>query len=98
MNTFITYRLIEQGSCKLSVDGQCDSPGYNVKYLTYSLMNQKTNEIIAFSITQVTEIGNLNRIEKLGFQKTLNQVREKGIVVKKLTTDRHADLEILERG
>ena len=51
----VTHRLIEQGLCKLSGDGRCDSPGYNAKYLTYSLINQKTNEIIVFSITQVTE-------------------------------------------
>ena len=51
----VTHRLIEQGLCKLSGDGRCDSPVYNAKYLTYSLINQKTNEIIVFSITQVTE-------------------------------------------
>ena len=50
-------------------------------------MNQETNEMAAFSITQVTEAGNSNHMEKLGFQKTLNEVREKGIVVKQLTTE-----------
>ena len=72
----------------------CHSPGYNAKYLTYSLMNQKTIEIIAFSIAYVTEAGNLNHMEKLGVQKALNEVREKGIVVKQLTTDRHMDMFI----
>ena len=28
-------------------------------------MNQETNEIIAFSITQATEAGNSNRMEKI---------------------------------
>ena len=44
------------------------------------------------------EVGNSNRMEKPGFQQRLNEVREKGIVVKQLTTDRHADSKILERG
>ena len=40
----------------------------------------------------VTEAGNWNRMEKLCFQKTLNEVKEKGIVVKQLTTDRHVQI------
>ena len=92
INASITHRLIEQRPCKLSGDGRCDSPGWNAKYLTYSLMNQETNEIIAFSINPVTEAGNSNHMEKLGFQKMLNKVRGKGIVVNQLTTDR--DMQI----
>ena len=46
------------------------------------MMNQETNEIIAFSITQATEDGNSNPMEKLEFQKTLNKVREKSIQLK----------------
>ena len=61
----VTHRLAEQRLCKLSGDGRCDSPGYNAKYLTHSLMNQKTNEIIAFSVTKVTEAANSNRMKTL---------------------------------
>ena len=56
------------------------------------LMNQETNEIIVFSITQATEVGNSNRMEKLGFQETLNEVREERVAVKQSTTDRHMDI------
>ena len=58
-------------------------------------MNQETNEIIAFSVTKETEAGNSNCIGKLLFQKTLimNEVREKGIAVKHLTTDRHMQIQ-----
>ena len=55
-------------------------------------MNQETNEIIVFSITQATEVGNSNRMEKLGFQETLNEVREEGVAVKQSTIDRHMDI------
>ena len=79
----------EKGPCKLSGDGRCDSPGHNAKYMTYSLMDQNTNEIISMSITQVTEAGNSNRMEKMGFLKALNNVKEQGISVEMLTTDRH---------
>ena len=40
-----------------------------------SFMNQETNEVWAFSFTQVTEAGNLNHMEKPAFQKFLNEVR-----------------------
>ena len=58
MNASITHRLIEQVPRKLSDDDRCDSPGCNTKYLICSLMtlmNQEANEIVAFSIAQVTE-------------------------------------------
>ena len=86
MNASIIHKLIEQGTRKLSGDGRCKSL---VRKPNTSLINQETNKIIAFSITQVTEARNSNRMEKLGFQKTLNEVREKRILVKQLTTDRH---------
>ena len=55
----------------LSGDGRCDSPGHNAKYLTYSFMDKSANKIGAFSLTQVTEVGNSNRMEKMGFEKAL---------------------------
>ena len=44
-------------------------------------MNQQTNEIVAFAVTQVTEAGNSNRMEKLSFTKVLNEIKEKEICV-----------------
>ena len=58
-------------SIDLSVDGRCDSPEHNAEYLTYSFMDKSRNNIGAFSLTQVTEAGNSNRMEKMGFEKTL---------------------------
>ena len=37
-------------------DGKCDSPGQSAKYGTYTLMDEKTNLIIEFSVLQVTEV------------------------------------------
>ena len=56
------------------------------------MINQEANEIIAFSFTQVKEAENANHMEKLGLQKTLNEVIGKGIVVKQLTIDRHMQI------
>ena len=55
-------------------------------------MNQQTNEIVALVVTQVTEAGNFNRMEKLNFTKALNEVKQKKICVNQLTTDRHTEI------
>ena len=77
---------------ELSGDGRCDSPGHNAKYLTYSFMDKISNKVIAFSLTQVTEAGNSNRMEKVGFIKSLNLLKKKGIIPKQITTGWHTHI------
>ena len=76
MNTSLVNRLKNEGECKLSGDGRHDSPGHNAKYVTYSLMNQQTNEIGAFAVTQVTEAGNSNN-GKSGFYQSTKRSQAK---------------------
>jgi len=44
------------------------------------------------SVTQVTEAGNSNNMEKLGFIKVLTQIKDRDIVVEQITTDRHKQI------
>ena len=69
--TFILDSLKQRKSILLSGDGRCDSPGHNAKYLTYSFLDQSTGKIATLSLTQVTEAGNSNRMELIGFKKDL---------------------------
>lgn len=82
-----------QEICRLSGDGRCNSPGHNAKYLTYTMLDQASNRIIAMSIVQVTEAGNSNRMEKLGFTNVLEELERKKITVKQITTDRHVQIK-----
>lgn len=82
----------KHGVYKFSGDGRCDSPGHNAKYLTYSFMDKITNKIFEFSLTQVTEAGNSNRMEKVGFKKVMSKVKAKGIIPNQITTDRHTGI------
>ena len=66
MSKSILEEVKEKGPCYLSRDGRCDSPGHNAKYLSYSFMDKNTNEIVPFSLTQVSEAGNSNRMKKNG--------------------------------
>ena len=68
-NSSILNQLKVQGSCRLSGDGRCDSPGHNAKYLTYSFMDQITNKIAVMTITQVTEAKSAHNMESVGFIK-----------------------------
>ena len=38
----------------LSGDGHCDRPGYNAKYGTYAMTDQKTDKIVGFKVVQVS--------------------------------------------
>ena len=77
----------------LSGDGRCDSPGNSAKYLTYSLLDQCNGKIIAMSVTQCTETGSSNKMEKTGFIKVLNEIDKKQIQVTQITTDRHIQIK-----
>ena len=50
-NKAILNQLRQNGPCHLSGDGRCDTPDHNAKYLTYSLMDQATNNIVTMSVT-----------------------------------------------
>ena len=78
-----------ENGVKLSGDGQCDSPGHSAKYGIYSFLNQSTNEIVSFRLTQVTEAGNSNAMEKFGMIKNLEYLRSRDVNVKQITIDRH---------
>lgn len=82
----------QPGVVRLSGDGRCDSPGHNAKYMTYSFMDRNTNRIATFSLTQVTEAGNSNRMEKMGFIKALTSLKTQGINPEQITTDRHSQI------
>ena len=79
-NNSILNQLKEQGSCRLSGDGRCDSPGHNAKYSTYSFMDQITNRIAVMTITHVTEA------------KGLKFLRTNGVTRDQITTDRHSQI------
>ena len=63
-------------------------PGHNAKYGTYSIMHVPTENIIGFSLVQVSEVANSNCMEKEGLKRYLENLERSGQVVEILTTDR----------
>ena len=47
----------------LAGDGRCDSPGFNAKYGTYTLMNDRNDEIVDF-LLHMLEIRQIPKILK----------------------------------
>ena len=56
----------------------------SAKYFTCSKLDQATNAIVSMSVTQVTEAGNSNNMEKLRFIKTLNNLKQKKVQIKQI--------------
>lgn len=78
---------------KISGDGRCDS----AKYCTYTLMLQGTGEIIDFRVVQVTETTSSVAMEKEAFRRCIDGVRDAGLKVSMIATDRHTGIAALCR-
>ena len=70
-------------------DARADSPGYSVKYSTYTLMDCDTNHVVISCIVQLgQELATSVGIEKVSFQSCLDELLEYGVLVTCVTTDR----------
>ncbi|XP_066918258.1 uncharacterized protein [Clytia hemisphaerica] len=75
----------------ISVDGQCDSPGYNATYCTVTSMDVDTNKILDFKV----ECKNSQGMEKEGFIRSIVQLVEELIDLAVISTDRHTQIKKL---
>ena len=73
-------------------DGRCDSPGHCAKYGTYTVMDENTNKVLDFEVVQVTEVSSSNAMEAEGCNRVLKHLKNKGVEVRCLTTDRHTTI------
>ncbi len=79
-------------------DGQCDSPGHSAKYLTYTLVDEASQYIMA---SKVAEVSNSNAMELEGLKRSLSVVEEHHVKVIGIATDRHPQISAFlkhERG
>ncbi|CAH2306162.1 Hypothetical predicted protein, partial [Pelobates cultripes] len=81
----------------LSGDGQCDSPGFNAKYCTYSLLEEKSQKIIECQTIQVSDAKSSVAMESLAFKSCMDQVLADKILISILVTDRHVSIRKIMR-
>ncbi|CAH2293317.1 PREDICTED: uncharacterized protein LOC100485380 [Pelobates cultripes] len=81
----------------LSGDGQCDSPGFNAKYCTYSLLEEKSQKIIECNTIQVSEEKSSIAMESLAFKRCMDQVLADKILISILVTNHHVSIRKIMR-
>lgn len=72
-------------------DGQCDTPGHNAKYLTYSLLEEETELIVSSKVVCLgeEEIKSSNAMEVEGLDRCLDELETHHITISEVATDRH---------
>ena len=88
----VRQELAVKDAVNLNGDGRCDSPGHNAKYGTYTLMDDDTGKVVAFSVVQVTEATSSNAMEKEGFKRCLESLHGDGVEIDLIATDRHVSI------
>uniref|UniRef100_A0A8C2PX67 Uncharacterized protein n=1 Tax=Cyprinus carpio TaxID=7962 RepID=A0A8C2PX67_CYPCA len=84
---------IANGAVTLGGDMRADSPGHSAKYGSYTMMDLKANRVIDIQLVRSNEVGNSQRMEKEGFERSLSLLEERGVVVQSLVTDRHTGVQ-----
>ena len=79
----------EKGDMDLLGDRRCDSPGYNAKYGTYTVLDKNSGLVLDFNISHVRIAGNSARMELDGLKQVLERLEGHGLPISSLTTDRH---------
>ena len=64
----------EESEIHLLGDERCDSPGYNAKYGSYTLMDSQSGHILDFHISHVRVAGNSQRMELDGFKRVVDRL------------------------
>ncbi|KAK3105927.1 hypothetical protein FSP39_008705 [Pinctada imbricata] len=89
-NNTVELQMCREGNVKVGGDARFCSPGHTAKYASYSLMNMETGVILATELVQVTEVKNSCHMELEGLKKCLAALKQAGVMVSDLITDRHS--------
>ena len=74
-------------------DGRMDSPGHSAKYCTYTVMDQNSKKILAMEVVDKRECMLVSgRMEALGFERALNELRRSGLNIVEVVTDAHPQI------
>ena len=85
---------LKQRGLILSADKRCHIPGHDTKCLTYSHFDQSFKNVVAVSLTQITEVeGVSNWTEKAGLIKVLDELKQKNVKVAQLITHRYLQIK-----
>ncbi|XP_067305463.1 uncharacterized protein [Pseudorasbora parva] len=93
MQDDLIEKAIADGAVTLGGDMRADSPGHSAKYGSYTMMDLRANRVIDIQLVQSNEVGNSQRMEKEGFERSLSLLEQRGVVIQSLVTDRHTGVQ-----
>lgn len=73
-------------------DDRCCSPGHTAKYWSYSLMDLELGQILDVQLIQSNEVKSSYWMEMEGLLRCLQKLKEEGVVISDLVTDRHPQI------
>ena len=85
----IIDNTVEKGDLDFFGDRSCDSPDYNAKYGTYTVLDKNSGLILDFNVSHVRIAGNSARMEFDGLKQVLERFEGRGLLISSLTIDRH---------
>ena len=88
----VKQELVNKGAINLNGDGCCDSPGHSAKYGPYTLMDNDSGKVVAFSVVQVSEVTSSNAMEKEGFKRCIESLEDDRVQIDRIATDRHVSI------
>ena len=85
----VRQELVNKGAIDLNGDKRCESPGHSAKYGTYTLMDNASGKMVAFSVVQVSEVTSSNAMEKEGLKRCIESLEDDRVKIDWIATDRH---------
>ena len=81
----------------LSSDGRNDSPGHCAQYCTYSFVDMEAKSILKINIVDVREVEGRKSVnmERIGFERGLDEILKSQMVIKEVVTDGHLQIGAL---
>ncbi|XP_073467392.1 uncharacterized protein [Aquarana catesbeiana] len=86
------FQHLDRNVVTLAGDGQCDPPGFNAKYCTYTFLELKTNRIVDFQVERLEAGISSVALEKQAFNTVLDRILADHLNVKVIATDGHVGI------
>ncbi|XP_071063274.1 uncharacterized protein [Pseudochaenichthys georgianus] len=74
-------------------DMRADSPGHSAKFGSYTMMDLKNNKVVDLQLVQSNEVGGSYHMELEGLKRSLELLKERGVTLDCIVTDRHLQIQ-----
>ncbi|KAK5921361.1 hypothetical protein CgunFtcFv8_025073 [Champsocephalus gunnari] len=72
---------------------RADSPGHSAKFGSYTMMDLKNNKVVDLQLVQSNEVDGSYHMELEGLKRSLELLKERGVTLDCIVTDRHLQIQ-----